>query len=106
MSKRTIVIVVLAAVGTAGALAYRNLHRAPDNQIRISGNIELAQVNIAFKISGKLIERAVTRRRGSCPMTVKITPNDKGNPPGKLAEAELHFTEGPLEGLKLIGFSI
>src|SRR5215216_1429722 len=39
-------------------------------------------------------------------MTVKITPNDKGNPPGKLAEAELHFTDGPLEGLKLIGFSI
>ena len=39
-------------------------------------------------------------------MTVKITPNDRGNPPGKLADAELHFTEGPLEGLKLIGFSI
>jgi hypothetical protein len=39
-------------------------------------------------------------------MMIKITPNDKGNPPGKLAEAELHFTEGPLEGLKLIGFSI
>ena len=39
-------------------------------------------------------------------MTVKITPNDKGNPPGKLADAELHFTEGLLEGLKLIGFSI
>ena len=39
-------------------------------------------------------------------MTIKITPNDKGNPPGKLADAELHFTEGPLEGLKLIGFSV
>jgi hypothetical protein len=39
-------------------------------------------------------------------MTIKITPNDKGNPPGKLAEAELHFGDGPLEGLKLIGFSI
>jgi hypothetical protein len=39
-------------------------------------------------------------------MTVKITLNDKGHPPGKLAEAELHFSEGPLEGLKLIGFSI
>ena len=39
-------------------------------------------------------------------MTVKILPNDKGNPPGKLADAELHFTEGALEGLKLIGFSI
>ena len=39
-------------------------------------------------------------------MTIKITPNDKGNPPGKLAEAELHFSDGPLAGLKLIGFSI
>ena len=39
-------------------------------------------------------------------MTIKILPNDKGNPPGKLAEAELHFTQGPLEGLKLIGFSV
>jgi hypothetical protein len=40
-------------------------------------------------------------------MTVKITPNDKGNPPGKLADAELHFGgQSPLAGLKLIGFSI
>ena len=39
-------------------------------------------------------------------ITVKIQPNDRGNPSGKLADAELHFTEGPLEGLKLIGFSI
>ena len=39
-------------------------------------------------------------------MTIKILPNDKGNPAGKLADAELHFTAGPLEGLKLIGFGI
>src|SRR2546426_2369715 len=39
-------------------------------------------------------------------LVVKITPNDKGNPPGKLADAELHFTDGELEGLKLIGFSV
>ena len=39
-------------------------------------------------------------------MTVKIIPNDKNNPPGKLADAELHFTDGPLTGLKLIGFGI
>jgi hypothetical protein len=39
-------------------------------------------------------------------MVVKIVPNDKGNPPGKLADAELHFTEGVLEGLKLIGFAV
>jgi len=39
-------------------------------------------------------------------MVVKIVPNEKGTPPGKLAEAELHFSEGVLDGLKLIGFAI
>src|SRR5436190_23698357 len=39
-------------------------------------------------------------------MVVKIVPNDKANPPGKLADAELHFTDGVLDGLKLIGFSV
>jgi hypothetical protein len=39
-------------------------------------------------------------------MTVTFTANDKGNPAGKLADAELHFTDGPLAGLKLIGFSV
>jgi len=39
-------------------------------------------------------------------MVVKIVPYEKGNPPGKLADAELHFTDGVLEGLKLIGFGI
>ena len=39
-------------------------------------------------------------------LTVKITANDKGNPPGKLADAELHFGDGVLAGQKLIGFSI
>lgn len=37
---------------------------------------------------------------------IKITPNDRGNPPGKLADAEFHFTAGPFAGLKLVGFSI
>jgi hypothetical protein len=39
-------------------------------------------------------------------LTVKIVPNDKGNPLGKLADAELHFTDGVLAGLKLLGFAI
>jgi hypothetical protein len=39
-------------------------------------------------------------------MLVKITPNDKGSPVGKLADAELHFDEGPLAGLKLLGFAV
>src|SRR5262245_43270684 len=40
--------------------------------------------------------------------TIKILPNDHGNPPGKLADAEILFAEaaGPLGGLKLIGFAV
>jgi len=41
-----------------------------------------------------------------CDMTVKILLNEKANPPGKLADAELLFTEGVLDGLKLVGFSV
>jgi hypothetical protein len=40
-------------------------------------------------------------------VTVKIITNDRGNPPGKLADVELHFAgESLFAGLKLIGFSI
>jgi len=39
-------------------------------------------------------------------MVVKFAQNDRGNPPGKLADAELHFSEGALDGLKLIVFGI
>src|SRR5437867_10107100 len=41
-------------------------------------------------------------------VSVKIIPNDKGSPAGKLADAEVSFEAdaGPLSGLKLIGFSV
>src|SRR4029453_15963281 len=48
----------------------------------------------------------MARTPGGSIMVVKIVPNDKGNPPGKLADAELHFTDGVLEGLKLVGFAV
>jgi hypothetical protein len=48
----------------------------------------------------------MAKTRRSKIMTVKFFPNDKGNPPGKLADAELHFSGGPLNGLKLIGFAL
>ena len=45
-------------------------------------------------------------------MRVHIIAHQGNNPPGKLADAELHFTDGaceewgPLTGLKLIGFGV
>jgi hypothetical protein len=48
----------------------------------------------------------MAKTQGAKPMTITFTPNDRGNPPGKLADAELHFAGGPLDGLKLVGFAV
>ena len=39
-------------------------------------------------------------------MTIKFQANDRSTPAGKLADAELHFSGGPLDGLKLVGFAV
>lgn len=41
-------------------------------------------------------------------VSVRITPNDKGSPVGKLADAEVVFESGagPFNGLKLVGFAV
>jgi hypothetical protein len=41
-------------------------------------------------------------------VSVRILPNTTGNPPGKLADAEVIFEAdaGPLTGMKLIGFAV
>ena len=57
MKKRIFIILVLLALAGAGVYAYRGMHSQPGNRLMISGNIELTEVNIAFKTSGRLIER-------------------------------------------------
>ncbi len=39
-------------------------------------------------------------------MHITIRFPEPSGPVGKLADAELHFTDGPLTGLKLIGFGV
>lgn len=39
-------------------------------------------------------------------MKIKILPADTSTPIGKCADAEIVFEEGPLDGLKLVGFAI
>ena len=41
-------------------------------------------------------------------VSVRILPNDSGNPKEKLADAEVIFEagSGPLQGLRLIGFGV
>jgi len=60
MKKRIIVILLILAAAGAAVYAFRGTAgRAPGNRIVVSGNIELTEVNIAFKTAGRLIERTV-----------------------------------------------
>jgi HlyD family secretion protein len=59
MKKVILAVFLIAVLGTAGVLAYRSLHPETSDRILVSGNIELTQVDIAFKTAGRLIERNV-----------------------------------------------
>ena len=60
MKKRiAVVIVVLLLVGAGVIFFSRRTDRDSANSIIVSGNIELTEVNIAFKTAGRLIERNV-----------------------------------------------
>jgi HlyD family secretion protein len=59
MKKRILVIAIILLAAGAAVYAYRGMTRRPDNRIVVSGNIELTEVNIAFKTAGRLIERDV-----------------------------------------------
>ena len=60
MKKRLIpVILIVAALAIAGVLWSKRFYREDSNRIRLSGNMELTQIDISFKVAGKLIERTV-----------------------------------------------
>jgi len=60
MNKKLILVIVLVVVAAVVVIGSRSwFHRGDGRSIRVSGNIELTEVNISFKIPGKLIERRV-----------------------------------------------
>ena len=63
MKKMIPILLVIVAAGI-GWYALRGTRKAPDNRLLISGNIELDEVNIAFKTAGRLTERAVDEGDG------------------------------------------
>ena len=72
--KRKIVvpIVLLAALAVAAGLLWSGwLHRDHPNRLVVSGNLELTQVDISFKIAGRMTERKVDEgqwiKKGSTP---------------------------------------
>ena len=59
MKKRIPILIVALLIAAAAIYAIRGMNKPPENRLTISGNIELNEVNIAFKTSGRLIERTV-----------------------------------------------
>jgi len=59
MKKIIFIVIIIAVLGAVGMLAYRSMHPEVTDRIVVSGNIELTQVDIAFKSAGRLIERTV-----------------------------------------------
>ena len=59
MKKPILIVLALAAALAAAVYGWRWLEREPSNKIVISGNIELTEVKIAFKMSGRLTELTV-----------------------------------------------
>ncbi|MBI1747105.1 MAG: efflux RND transporter periplasmic adaptor subunit [Acidobacteria bacterium] len=53
---RMLLIVAVVVIGVAGAFYSRRWERRENGAILLSGNIELTQINIAFKTPGRLIE--------------------------------------------------
>jgi HlyD family secretion protein len=61
MKKKIIVaLVALAIMAATGIFVYGRANRKPTDRIVISGNIELTEIDVAFKYSGKLIQRTAT----------------------------------------------
>src|SRR5208283_6083928 len=64
MKRIIVVLIVLAAAGVAAVYVYRGMGSNQTGRIVVSGNIELTEVNIAFKTAGRLIERTVDEGDG------------------------------------------
>jgi HlyD family secretion protein len=64
MKRIILVLIVLAVAGVAAVYVFRGMGSNQTGRIVVSGNIELTEVNIAFKTAGRLIERNVDEGDG------------------------------------------
>jgi HlyD family secretion protein len=60
MKKAIRIILLLAIVGGGAFWWWRSANAKPADRIFVSGNLELTQVDISFKLAGRLVERTVT----------------------------------------------
>jgi HlyD family secretion protein len=59
MKKRLLLLIAVVLVGSIAVFGFRNWRSEPEGRIRLHGNIEMTEIDIAFKTAGRLIERTV-----------------------------------------------
>ena len=59
MRKRIVIIVILAALATAAWMWASGRFSRKNDRLLVSGNLELTRVDLAFKVSGRLVELAI-----------------------------------------------
>jgi membrane fusion protein YbhG len=64
MKKRILIIILILAAAGAAVWVFRGMGKPPDDRLVLSGNIELTEINIAFKTAGRLVERTVDEGDG------------------------------------------
>ena len=98
MKKVILALILIGGIATAGVLVYRNFHPTVTDRILVSGNIELTEVDIAFKTAGRLIERTVDEgdavKKG---MVVARLDRDQLVQQREAQVAALHTAEAQLE---------
>lgn len=75
MKKRIIIAALLLLAVAVAIYLYRSRDREEDGTIRISGNVELTEVQVSFKVPGRVLTRAVDEgvmvRRGDVVATLE-----------------------------------
>lgn len=95
------IIVVAVAAAAAGYYIYGRMHPANPNTLAVSGNLELTQVDISFKVPGKLVELDVDEgayvKKG---MVIARIDRDQVESQRARDEASLHNSQSQYEQME------
>jgi HlyD family secretion protein len=95
------IVVVIAIAAVAGYYMYSHLHPANTNTLSVSGNLELTQVDISFKVPGKLIQLNVDEgvyvKKG---MVIARIDRDQVESQRARDEASLHNSQSQYEQME------